>query len=41
MIVVTLSCVYSGPKISLHGFENPASTPLPFAVCLTAIFVKF
>ena len=31
---------YSGPKISLHGFENAAAAPLPFAVCLTAIFAK-
>ena len=33
--------LYSGPNISLHGFENPATAPLPFAVCLTAIFAKF
>ena len=31
---------YSGPKISLHSFENAAAAPLPFAVCLTAIFAK-
>ena len=32
--------MYSGPKISLHSFENAAAAPLPFAVCLTAIFAK-
>ena len=32
--------MYSGHKISLHCFENPAAAPLPFAVCLTAIFAK-